>query len=73
METEAVISAIMAAFDTDDLATVKTWLSDPEFSKKLAGYDISKMKQQAFLKLGKLTKSETYQNKSIIGEFSEKV
>jgi hypothetical protein len=62
----------MAAFEIDDLEAVKKELADPDFAKKLAAYNISEMKKQAFQKLDKLTKSATYKDKSILQTFSEK-
>ena len=62
----------MAAFEIDDLEAVSKELADPDFAKKLAAYNISEMKKQAFQKLDKLTKSATYKDKSILQTFSEK-
>ena len=39
----------MAAFDENDLDTVKKWLADPNFSEKLAGFNINKMKNNAYV------------------------
>lgn len=71
-ETEAVIEAIMAAFELNDLEAVKKELADPNFAKKLAAYNISEMKKQAFQQLDKLRKSATYKDKSILETFSDK-
>lgn len=62
----------MAAFEIDDLEAVKKELAAPDFANKLAAYNISEMKKQAFKQLDKLTKSATYKDKSILQKFSEK-
>jgi HEAT repeat protein len=62
----------MAAFEINDLEAVRKELADPDFAKKLAAYNISEMKKQAFQKLDKLTKSATYKDESIRRTFSAK-